>query len=152
VGKTCTTQENVLSLAAGDIEEAHKHDTATKHDALPILIALARLMDHHNPNTEDFTRLGKKHEGANRIGEDWQTGRYASAKNKLQDAMRKAALDDIHRELLRCDQAAEEAAKANEDPSNRVALETKVKKLIPGTTPWGHYTAVVRNTSLTVRK
>jgi hypothetical protein len=92
-------------------------------------------MDHHNPNSEDFTKLGTKHEDAKRVGEDWQAGRYASAKNKLQDAMRKAALDDIQKELQRCEQAAEEAAKANEDPPHRDALETKLKKLIPGTTP-----------------
>ena len=54
--------KKVFSLAAEDIEEAHKYDTATKQDTLPILIALARLIDHHNPTTEDFTRLGKKHE------------------------------------------------------------------------------------------
>ena len=73
--------KKAFSLAAGDIEEAHKHAAATKQDALPLLIALARLMDH-NPNPEDFTRLGKKHEGAKRIGEDWQAGRYASAKKQ----------------------------------------------------------------------
>ena len=64
-----------------------------------------------------------------------QARSYASAKNKLQDAMRKAALEDIHKELQRCEQAAEEAAKADEDPPSRTALETKLKKLIPGTTP-----------------
>ena len=49
--------------------------------------------------------------------------------------MRKAALDDIQKELQRCKQAAEEAAKANEDPPHRDALETKLNKSFPGTTP-----------------
>ena len=49
--------------------------------------------------------------------------------------MRKAALDDVHKELQRFEQAAEEAAKADEHPPPRTALETKLKKLIPGTTP-----------------
>ena len=56
-------------------------------------------------------------------------------KIKLQDAMRKAALEDIHKELQRCEKTAEETAKTNEDPPSRDALETKLKKLIPGTTP-----------------
>jgi hypothetical protein len=69
------------------------------------------------------------------------TGKYASAKNKLQDAMHTAALDDIQKELQRCEQAAEEAAKANEDPPHRDALETKLKKTHSRHHSRGHYTA-----------
>ena len=48
--------------------------------------------------------------------------------------MRKAALDDIHKEL-QSEQAAEDAAKTDEDPPSRDALEMKLNKIIPGTTP-----------------
>ena len=72
--------KKTFSLAAEDIAEAHMYDTANKQDRLPILISLARLMDHHNPRIEDFTRLGKKLENAKLIGEEWQAGSYASAK------------------------------------------------------------------------
>ena len=92
--------ERAFSLAAEDIAEAHKYDTATKQDTLLVLIALARLMDHHNPRIEDFTRLGKKLEGAKLIGEECQAGGYASAENKSRTQCAKQ--HSIHKELQRC--------------------------------------------------
>ena len=47
-------------MAAEDIAEKHQYDTADKQNSLPILAALARLIDHHNPKVEDFNRHGKK--------------------------------------------------------------------------------------------
>ena len=64
---------------------------------------------------EDFNRIGKKLEVAQIIGDEWQDGKYASAKEKLQDAIRKAALDDIQKEVKRLEQATESANKAGED-------------------------------------
>ena len=63
--------KRAFSLAAEDIAEKHKHDTADKQDSLPILVALARLIDHHNPKVEDFNRLGNKLENAKLIGDEW---------------------------------------------------------------------------------
>ena len=105
-------------LAAEDIAEKHNYDTAAKRDSLLVLVALARLMDHHNPKIEDSNRLGKKLESAKLMGDEWQDGKYASAKNKLQVAIRKAALDDIQKEVQRLDQASEDAGKAGEDPAH----------------------------------
>jgi hypothetical protein len=35
------------------------------------------------------------------IGDEWLGGRYASAKIKLQEAIRRATLDDINKEIER---------------------------------------------------
>ena len=80
MGKTWPAQGGVLSLAAEDIAEKHKYDAAANQDSLPVLVALARLMDQHNPKVKDFGRLGKKLECAKLVGDEWQAVKYASAK------------------------------------------------------------------------
>jgi hypothetical protein len=79
-----------------------------------------------------FKTLGEKLDIAERIGDDWIKGKCSSAKIKLPEAMRQATLDDINKELARLEKATEDALRNNKDPPPRTALETKLKKLLPG--------------------
>jgi hypothetical protein len=121
--------------AAKEIEKENKDEKPQAEDALPILIALARLMDKDVPDHANFNKLGEKLASAKTIGEEWLGGNYSSAKIKLQEAMRQATLEDINKELSRLEKATEEALRDNKDPPHRTALETKLKKLLPGCTP-----------------
>jgi hypothetical protein len=124
--------KRAFKQAADDIEKEHKSSKAKAEDSLPILIALARLMDKPYLDANGLKTLGEKLDIAKCIGEDWSNGKYSSAKIKLQEAMRQATLDDINKELARLEKATEDALRNNKDPPPRTALETKLKKLLPG--------------------
>jgi hypothetical protein len=70
-----------------------------------------------------------------RLGKNGSVAGTPVPKTKLQEAIRQATLDDINKELERLEQETDNALKNKEDPPPRTALETKLKKLMPGSTP-----------------
>jgi hypothetical protein len=93
--------KNAFKKAATDIEAEHKTNKAKAEDSLPILIAVAHLMDKPIPDVDNFRKLGMKLDRAKVIGEEWLEGKYSSAEIKLQEAMRQATLEDINKEIAR---------------------------------------------------
>jgi hypothetical protein len=97
-------------------------------------------MDKDDPTRykEEFCRLANELENAKIIGDEWQNGSYASAKIKLQDAIRRATLEDINKELARLEQDTKDALTNNKDPPPRLALETTSRRQYGGHPP-AHY-------------
>ncbi len=65
-------------------------------DALPIMIALARLMENDTTETKDFERLRAKSDKAKQIGDDWLNHNYSRAKRTPES--NEASYDRRHRE------------------------------------------------------